>query len=166
MRLTSSRALLVLLAAVLLLSACKPQAKPDEGREQAVRRVVETYNVRLAEAFRAQDMNALNKVATRDQATTEYYQMSALAEGKVRLLSTPRALRFVSARFSSNDTATVETEETWDYEQVSMETSRVVRTERGVVYRLSYVLVRREGRWLVDSVRDLASKAATGAARP
>jgi hypothetical protein len=175
---SASRLLPVILLTAALLSGCGPKAAVSSGlgpgvsREEGLHRLVQTYDVRLAEGFKKQDMNTLNKVATEDQATTEYYQMAALGEGKVRLLSTPKSVRFLSTAFSSTDTATVETEETWDYVQVSTETSAVLRTEKGVVYRLRYVIVRRDGRWLVDSVKETRSPSGDGqgtkpgAARP
>jgi hypothetical protein len=172
-RISASRLLPAILVILALLSGCVPKAAvsprpgPHVSREEELHRLVETYAVRLAEGFKKQDMNTLNKVATEDQATTEYYQMAALGEGKVRLLSTPKSLRFVSTVLSSEDTATVQTEETWDYVQVSTETSAVLRTEKGVVYRLRYVIVRRDARWLVDSVKELGSAKGDGnAAKP
>lgn len=103
------------------------------------------------------DMNELNSVATRDQAYTEYFQMSALGESGVRMMSRLTSIEFGEVTFSGDSSATVETTETWEYEHISLETSETVRTEKGVIYRLRYELVMQEDRWLVDRVTSLDS---------
>lgn len=156
------------LAAVLLVAAgCS--AAPADPRIAEVRSVVRRYDTLLAKGFAELDMNALAPVATRDQAYTEYYQMAAIGESKVRLLATLRSLEFGETSFSSDTTATAVTTEVWDYRQMSTETSALVGTQTGVTYHLSYQLVLQDGRWLVDSVKSTdatGTSGAGGSARP
>lgn len=146
---TSNKVLRLLAVSLvaLLLVGCSGQSKAD-----LVKTRVREYNRQLSRAFAENNMNVLNTVATRDQAYTEYYQMAALGESRVRMLSQMRTIEFGDVTFSGDASATVETAETWDYEHVSMETSETVRTEKGVTYRLRYELVLQDGRWLVDKV--------------
>ena len=118
-----------------------------------IKSTVIRYNAALIKGFEAMNMEALNIAATRDQAYTEFYQMSALGEGRVRLVPTLNDIKFLAARVESPETSTVDTVELWDYRQVSLDTSKTVRAETGVVYKLTYRLVRRGGRWLVDEVK-------------
>lgn len=149
---TAVAALLAL--AMLAAPGCMTTPAPEQ---RAVQHVVIQYNAALAEGFRRMDMNTLSSVATRDQAQTEYHQMAALGEGKVRLLATLVDIRFLSTKVDE-DKAVAETEERWDYEQVSTEASETLRVEKGVVYRLRYELVRESGRWLVDRVKEIVDE--------
>lgn len=149
------------LALALALALGGGCAAPDP-QEQAVQHVVVRYNAALAEGFRRMDMNALSSVATKDQATSEYYQMAALGEGKVQLIASLTDIRFTSTRITGDAKAVVETEEIWDYQQVSTETSAVVRVEKDVRYLLRYDLVREGGRWFVDKVTDIEGAGASG----
>ena len=150
---------LVPVLAVVLLVALGGCSRPasESPEVSAVESAIRSYNARLADAFEAHDMNALNTVATRDQAYTEFYQMAALGESGVTLESTLTAIAFKSVTFSGEASATAETVETWEYRHVSNDTSETVRTESGTEYSLRYELVLQEGRWLVDRVTSLDS---------
>ncbi len=114
--------------------------------------VVRAYNSALIEAFAQQDMNLLNTVATEDQAFTEFYQMAALGESRVRMLATLQSIEFGDVTFPEDGTASVTTTEVWDYTHESLDTSETVASETGVVYRLRYDLVLQDGQWLVNAV--------------
>lgn len=146
--------MLALLAAGLLAnSACGASGADD--RAAAVQDVVREYNRLLAVAFADLDMNALAPVATHDQAQIEFYQMAALAEGKVILDAELQSIEFEEISFPADSNARVVTREMWDYRQVSTETSAVIGTQSGVTYHLEYGLVFEGDRWLVDSVTSL-----------
>jgi len=120
-----------------------------------VRHAVAAYDVALARAFESLDMNELNGVATEEQATSEYYLMAALGEGRIRMVSQLVSLEFGEVTFIGEGAARVTATEVWNYDHVSLDTSETVRSERGVVYHLLYDLVLDGDRWLVAGVTSL-----------
>lgn len=129
-------------------------AGPDVEAEQ-VERTVAAYNQALSRAFESLDMNELNQVATEDQATTEYFLMAALGEGRLHMFATLVSIEYGEVTFPEDGTASVTTTEVWDYEHVSLDTSETVRVESGIVYHLRYDLVFQDRRWLVAGVTSL-----------
>jgi hypothetical protein len=164
------RAVVALAFAVSLTAGCTYAPAPASRDEAGVKATVTRYNTLLAAGFAKQDLSQMVEVATPDQAYTEYLQGAAISEMKRRLVSELRGLEVRSVTFSSDDTATVKTTETWDYTQVSTaaDSSGTVRmTENGVVYSLVYTVRRLDGRWYVSAVKSVdASGAATTRSRP
>lgn len=144
-------ALLVLVLLPLVLSGCAT-GRAKDPRAEAVRTAVREYNHRLVRAYAMMDMNELSGVATREQAQKEFYLMSALGEGHVRMVSVLRSIEFGPVTFQGQTKASVETTETWDYKHVSLDTSATIREEHGVEYHLRYELIDQGGAWLVSSV--------------
>lgn len=145
--------LIAVTMSLLLCAGCGDAVSPAAAEPILV--AVRAYNVALAEAYAQQDMNLLNTVATEDQAFTEFYQMAALGEGRVRMLATLQSIEFGDVTFPEDGVASVTTTEVWDYIHESLDTSETVASETGVQYRLRYDLVLQDGRWLVDAVTSL-----------
>lgn len=143
-----------LLAVALVASGagCAPEPQPNPGEAEAVRESVRAYNEALVRAFAEFDMNELNVAATKEQAEREFYLMAALGEARVQMVATLTSVEFGEVTFPAEGQASVTTEESWDYDHVSLDTSETVRQERGVEYRLRYDLVLQDGHWLVDAV--------------
>ena len=99
------------------------------------------------------NMTDLQEVATREQALKAYNHMSALGEAKIRMESSLEDIEFTDIQLSDKDGAGVRTREKWSYTHLGtdpkMPGQRVVE---GLIYNLSYELVRRDGKWLVSSV--------------
>lgn len=149
--------LIAVMVLSLLCAGCGQTA--DSATTDPIRDAVRAYNAALAEAYAQQDMNLLNTVATEQQAFTEFYQMAALGESRVRMVASLRSIDFGEVALLSETTASVTTTEVWDYIHESLDTSSTVRSETGVEYHLRYDLVLEDGRWLVDDVTSLDGSA-------
>jgi hypothetical protein len=111
------------------------------------------YNQLLSEGYAKMNMTPLKEVATEEHAQKVYYHMAALGEAKIRMESKLVNIEFSDIQFPGKDLARVKTREKWDYTHVSINTEMPARTVvQGLIYRLSYELVKTDGRWLVSSV--------------
>lgn len=149
----TSRSWFFVLAAALcgaLLAGCSPSGVDDEA--ERVKDAVRAYNEALVRGYAMMDMDELRGVATPEQAIKEYVLMSALGEGRARMVAHLVRVEFGPVRFSETTSASVDTTETWDYKHVSLDTSQTIRQESGVVYRLRYELVKSGDVWLVSDV--------------
>ncbi|MBN2248122.1 MAG: hypothetical protein JW733_05435 [Coriobacteriia bacterium] len=158
--------MILALCILVALPGCEESDEEIVEAAIAVRRTVSAYNEALIRGFKMLDMNELNRVATEEQATREFYLMAALGEGRMAMLPTLQSLEFGEITFPAEGQATVATTEVWDYDHVSLDTSETVRTERGVAYHLQYDLVLQDGRWLVDNVTSLDEPAESQEATP
>ncbi|MBN2404661.1 MAG: hypothetical protein JXE06_03685 [Coriobacteriia bacterium] len=145
--------LIAVLAVALFAGGCTGAEEVDAALQ--VRDVVRAYNTALAQAYAQQDMNLLNTVATEDQALTEFYQMAALGESRVRMIAELKSIEFGEVTFPEPETASVTTFELWDYVHESLDTSETVASETGIEYRLRYDLLLQEGQWMVNAVTSL-----------
>lgn len=146
---------LVVPACALLITGGCTAAEAEHRQAASIESAVRAYNDALSRAFVMLDMNELSRFATEEQAAREFYLMAALGEGRVQMFATLTSIEFGEVTFSEEGKAAVTTTEVWDYDHVSLDTSQTVRSERGVVYRLEYALVLRDGRWLVSGVTSL-----------
>lgn len=137
---------------VLFAAGCGIMPRFEADDTQAVRQTVMAYTEALARGFETLDMNALNQVATEEQATQAFFLMAALGESRVRMTSELKDIEFGEVTFAEEGQASATTTETWDYDHISIDTSETVRSERGVVYRLRYDLALTDGRWFVTNV--------------
>ena len=153
MRRNSLAALAVALIALTVVLVATLAACAPDPRIAVVQASIREYNVQLAKGYAQQDMNTLAPVATKQQAEIEYYLMASLGSGKLKMVSQLDSVEFGSIVFPGEAAAIARTSEVWDYQQISTETSAVVRSEKGVTYHLEYRLVLSDGRWLVDSVK-------------
>ncbi len=142
--------------------ASKTASPHAGGEETKVRDTVVLYDQLLAQGFERENMSPLGQVATTDQAYKEYYQMAAIGEMKRRLLPALVSFEMGPVSLEGTGTASVSTTETWDYVQVSTakeSSGTVAARETGVVYRLTYTLVKKGERWFVSSIRDAGGRA-------
>jgi len=146
---------ILLLSAAFSIAGCGIMPRSEEGDTLAVRQTVMAYTEALARGFETLDMNALNQVATEEQATQAFFLMAALGESRVRMVSELQDIEIGEVTFSQEGQASVTTTETWDYDHISIDTSETVRSERGVVYRLRYDFALTDGRWFVTNVTSL-----------
>ena len=134
---------------LLLISTGCSTSKTDTGRiEEAIRR----YNTLLAEGYRTQDMNPLQEVTTREQAVKLYHHMAALGEGRLRLESQLKEIDFKKIERRDTGHAVVETEEIWDFTHYRTDSGEKHAEERDFVYRMGYILQKKDGRWVITEV--------------
>jgi len=62
-------------------------------------------------------------------------------------------IEFLDIQFPGKDLARVKTREKWDYTHVNINTKMPAQSVvQGLIYNLSYDLIKKNGKWLVSSV--------------
>jgi len=144
------RSVFVFAAIAMWMLACRADSKNDA---LAVQHTVLRYAQLLTVGYAEMNMTQLQAVATEEQALKAYRHMSALGESKIRMESHLEDIEFTDIHLSNKIRARVTTREKWNYTHIGtdpkMPSQRVVE---GLVYNLTYELVRRDGKWLVSSV--------------
>jgi 5-carboxymethyl-2-hydroxymuconate isomerase len=147
---------LIAFSALALASMLVGCAAGTSQPKQEVRAVIAEYNRLLIEGYRTRNMSALSRVATDNQAYTEYVHMSSLAEAGRTMESTQTAIKFLSINVSAEESAIVRTREVWIYHQIDS-SGRMVVPQTEVVYELTYELAKAEGAWKVNWVFETAN---------
>ena len=130
---------------------------PSAGKEDApLKEVIMRYNMLLAEGYRKLNMNPLQEVATREQAEKLYFHMAAIGEGRLRLESTLKDIKFVKVVVGKDDQATAETKEIWDFTHIDINTGSKFAEEKDFIYEIGYTLKKLNGRWLITNVATIS----------
>jgi hypothetical protein len=99
------------------------------------------------------NMTPLQVVATEEQALKAYRHMSALGEAKIRMESQLVDIEFLDIQVTEGGSAKVKTREEWKYSHMNTDTRMPGQSlVTGLIYILSYELVRKNGQWLISSV--------------
>lgn len=144
------KTLVVVLLMVIWIGACSSDAKKDAVE---VTHTILRYNQLLAQGYAKMDMTPLQEVATEEQARKLCRHMSALGVSRIRMESELVDIDFLDTQFPARDLAQVKTREKWDYVHVKTDEKMPSQTVvEGLIYKLSYELVRKDDRWFVSSV--------------
>lgn len=120
-----------------------------------IENVVLRYNELVTQGYRSQNMNPMQEVTTGEQALKLYHHMSALGEGQLRMESKLKDIKFTKVERRSSMDATVETEETWDFTHYRMATNEKYAEEKDFIYRMGYILSKKNGRWIITEVNTI-----------
>lgn len=120
-----------------------------------IENVVLRYNALVTQGYRTQNMNPMLEVTTGEQALKLYHHMSALGEGQLRMESKLKDIKFTKVERRSSVDATVETEETWDFTHYRMATNEKYAEEKDFIYRMGYILSKKDGRWVITEVNTI-----------
>ena len=151
------KALVLVLMMFICAGGCRVLSERDA---QEVKDTILRYNKLLSEGYAHLDMTPLREVATEEQAQKAYQHMAALGEAGVRMESNLIDIKFLEIKFPKKNLSEVITKEKWNYSHIKIGTKMPGQTVvRGVNYKLSYELVRRNEKWLVLSVSVLAGAA-------
>jgi hypothetical protein len=142
------KALVVAGLIVLWIGSCGGSTEKDTV---AVTHTILRYNQLLAKGYAEMNMTPLQEVAIEEQALKAYHHMSALGAGKIRMESELVDIEFLNVELPEEDRARVKTKETWNYRHIGMEMPSQTVVQ-GLIYELSYELVRKDGQWFVSSV--------------
>lgn len=127
--------------------------KNDSGEiEYLVRR----YNQLVIQGYRNQNMNPMQEVTNEEQARKLYHHMAALGEAQLRMESELKSIVFKKTDLRGSSEATVETEETWDFCHRRMVTNEKFAEEKDFIYRMGYILNKKDGRWLITRVNTIS----------
>ena len=144
------RSTIIILIAIMSIVGCRFSTEKDT---RAVKETILRYNQLLSEGYARMNMTPLQEVATLDQATKVYHHMAALGEAKIRMESRLVGIEFLDIQFPGKDLARVRTRERWNYTHVNIGTKMPAQSVvQGLIYNLSYELIKKEGKWLVSSV--------------
>lgn len=144
------KTILIILLTVICICGCRV------GTDKDTRQVKDTilrYNQLLAEGYARMNMTPLKEVATDEHAQKVYHHMAALGEAKIRMESKLIDIEFSDIQFPRKDLVRVKTKEKWNYNHINIDSKMPAQTVvQGLLYRLSYELVKKNGRWFVSSI--------------
>ena len=157
-KLTRRMPLVILLTAVvlplLLVARCGK-------REEIVRTAIAAYSARLADGYRALNMNGLASVATPEQAQRAYHHMAALGEGMVAMDSELLSRDYQGITWPATDRAEAVAHESWQYRYTDLQNGKP-GDYHPVNYTVRYSLLEQEGCLLVQRVEVLATDRTLG----
>jgi hypothetical protein len=144
---------IIVLPLLLVVIVGCANKKSDAGD---IENLVRRYNVLLIQGYQKQDMNPMQEVTTEEHARRLYHHMSALGEGKLRMESKLKDIKFKNVDQRSSTEATVETEETWDFTHYRMGNNEKYAEEKDFIYRMGYILNKKDGRWMITQVNTIS----------
>ncbi|OGW25223.1 MAG: hypothetical protein A2X59_12555 [Nitrospirae bacterium GWC2_42_7] len=136
---------IAVLTMLILLSGCSKETA-------RIQDTVIRYNQLLIEGYKSLNMNPLQEVATKEQATKLYYHMAALGEADIRMHSQLKKIDFQGVTFPGSDKAVVMTREVWDFAHMDIRSGEKIYEEKGFIYNVSYELMKDKERWLIEKV--------------
>ena len=120
---------------------------------QEVKDTILRYNKLLTGGYSKMNMTPLREVATLEQSIRVYDHMAALGEAGIRMESQLVDIKFLDIQFPKKDFAKVKTSERWNYSHIRIDSEMPGQNfVKGLIYKLSYELVRKDEKWLVSSV--------------
>lgn len=155
----STRSLLAVLCHIVLLPLLSVNIAGCSGNKcdtSELEHIIRRYNHLVIQGYRNQDMNPMQEVTTEEQARKLYHHMAALGEGQLRMESELKGIIFKKTDLRGNSDATVETEETWDFSHRRIATNEKYAEEKGFIYRMGYVLNKKDGRWMIAQVNTIS----------
>jgi hypothetical protein len=146
------KALLISLVALWIYGCAAESRKPT----LAVQHTVLRYTQLLLVGYAQMNVTPLQEVATERQAMRVFNHMAALGSAGIRMESELVDIEFLNIGFPEKSVAKATTRETWNYTHMNTDTEMPNgRPVTGLIYTLSYELMRKNGRWLVSSVSTL-----------
>lgn len=141
----------------LSISGCTNPGKDSSGgsveeAKRQVESVIVRYTQLLSEGYRSLNMNRMAEVTTKEQALKLYHHMSAIGEGKLKMDSSMKDIKFKKIDFPGPDDALVETEERWDFTHYQIDSGKKYAEEKDFIYLMGYTVHRAEGRWTITRV--------------
>lgn len=137
-------------AALLVLAACS-------RKEAELGAAVRAYDDALVRAYARNDASPLTGLATAKEQGRVQVLVDLKAGGKLVLESRIESFEVTQAS-ASGDAATVETRERWRYHDRHLKPGEADGPEFVADMRMSYDLVREDGRWKVAGVKTLSNE--------
>lgn len=148
---------LALAASAAWLTWHSARGRAPVSERERVEAVIRRYNTLLAQGYSSLDMDPLQEVATPAQAQKEYYHMAAIGEAGLRLIARQDRMAFREVSLSASRTASVITEERWDYTQAAID-SGAPRARDVTDYVLRYELQQQPAGWLVSKITAIETR--------
>lgn len=140
--------------AVLLLLAFAGCISGSEEESNKIRETIKRYNQLLSESYMRADMALMEQVVSSNQASRLEHRLDALKMNRIRMEAELKKLEFIEVNFLSKkrdaDKAVAKTHETWNVRHVDIKTGNTVKKIDGLIYVMSYELIRKDNEWIVD----------------
>lgn len=149
-------ALITPIIMLALLSLTQVACTDINSDVREIGHIIRRYNQLVMQGYRNQDMNPMQEVTTEEQARKLYHHMAALGEAQLRMESELKSIVFKKTDLRGSSEATVETEETWDFCHRRMVTNEKFAEEKDFIYRMGYILNKKDGRWLITRVNTIS----------
>jgi hypothetical protein len=125
--------------------------------EKEVKGFVQNYCSLLQSAYLKADITPLTAMATEKELKKVYPSIQALAVTGNSMNTEILEYKINQAKVQ-DDKATVKTAEKWRYWWTDMKTGAVTKAKHEESYNLAYNLVKVNGAWKVDSIKNLDDK--------
>lgn len=138
-----------LLLVIVLLCGCGANKA-----EQEAQAFVQDYCSILQDAYARADLNVVCQMATQNEVKKLVPVIQVLKATENSMKTEIKQFKIKKAKVS-DDQATVRTSERWRYWWVDQKSGSVTKPEREESYDLEYNLLKVNGRWRLDHVKNL-----------
>jgi len=132
--------------------ASSPQGASAVTASEQSHLLIVRYNQLLSEGYKTINMTKLQEVTTPELAEKAYYHMAAIGEGKSRMLSELKKIKFVETDCSQASKCRVVTKELWDFTYADIQTGKRSSEVKDYAYDVQYLLENRQGRWAITEI--------------
>ncbi|HBR18492.1 MAG: hypothetical protein A3G39_04350 [Deltaproteobacteria bacterium RIFCSPLOWO2_12_FULL_43_16] len=147
---------LILLFFLVLVYSCNSATKDPEVSilETNIRR----YNRALIDAYKELSVDPLQEIASeREMGKVNMIIMGFRAKNQY-MESELKGIEFKEIKRNKEDSADVETKEAWRFRYMDKKTGQEVKPWAEAEYKLSYHIIKNQGKWLVGTVEFVKEK--------
>ena len=141
-----------LLTIIIFIISCSNIEKIKE--EHALENIISEYNRLLIEANKTRNLEPLKKIADESVVKKLELWMAAWEDGNASMDTELKSLNFDSIKITGNN-ARVKTTEDWSFEYRDLDTKKILSPKESIHYEMEYILVKKEGRWLITKINIL-----------
>lgn len=138
------------LISVFFLEGCKLKGKAGPEEKKASETIY-LYNEKLTEAYKKENPELLQSVATRDEINRILKHLVFISSAHERMEYELKKLDYKEFKIEEKK-AQVKTEETWLYKIFDKKTNKR-KSSKLIRYRVTYNLVKQKGSWLVSGLK-------------
>lgn len=142
----------------ILLVLCVTNCVSNSADIEKIKQTITRYDALLTEGFVKLDIAPLKEVVTENHMDRLGNRLSTLKTAKRRMDSKLKNIEFLEFAFPDKQSASVKTRETWDVRHINTQTGKTVKEIKGLCYVLSYRLLKKNGKWLVEAVDVIEEK--------
>lgn len=144
--------IVALFMTTLFLSGCTPKADTNHPAVEGVR----NYCTMLQMVYVKRDLNALKDVATENELKRVFpVVQTLLAADNIMKTQVERFDVLAVKPAEGGKNMIVETKEKWAFWWEESKTGTVTKEKKSEEYHLRYELLQKDGRWLVEKIRNI-----------
>lgn len=147
-----NKLMVVALLIAMMITGCGKKADINHPAVEGVR----NYCTMLQMVYVKRDLNALRQVATDNELKRVFPIVQTLLAADNVMKTQVESFDVIDARpLDGGKRFKVETKERWLFWWEDRKTGTITKEKKAESYHLDYELVQKDGRWLVDKVRNL-----------